>query len=175
MFWIVGQGNNPSSSSSVITTRGGTKEPHYTGLSGHYLGHETSYYSVLTDGGKIKRYVSYEQRMARVVLPPDPSDQEEYGYDTQKKAGPPGEADTLHSSSSESEEDDKTDVSICSKVRDKAIQARQRRQANQAVKHMKYAGKEALKNGVGIGAIVSLYVDYRFHFSCLWTPWHCVC
>ena len=143
---------------------------------GHYLGQETSYYSVVTDGGKLKRFVSYEQRVARVVLPPDPSDPEEYEYDTQKKAGPPGEAVTVHSSSSESEEeDDNTDVSICSEVRDKAIQVRQRRQANQAVKHIKYAGKEALKNGVGIGAIVSLYVDYRVHSHSSGLLGICVC
>jgi hypothetical protein len=38
-----------------------------------------------------------------------------------------------------------------------------RQQAKQAIKHMKIAGTEAVKNGVGIGAVVSLYVDYCTH------------
>ncbi len=61
------------------------------------------------------------------------------------------------------EEEDNTDVSIWSAVQDQAIEKRQTRQAKQAEKHRKVAGKEAVKNGVGIGAAVSLYVDYCTH------------
>ncbi len=60
-------------------------------------------------------------------------------------------------------EDDKTDTSIWSVVQDQTIEKRQTRQEKQAKKCMKVARKEAVKNGVGIGAVVSLYVDYHTH------------
>ena len=40
---------------------------------------------------------------------------------------------------------------------------RNSRQAKQAQMHMKIAGMEAKKNGVALGAIVKLNVDYRTH------------
>ena len=114
--------------------------------------------------------MSYEERLANMVVKDgaesDPaSDDEGSNSKVTKVTGPLIE---VHDSDSETEneeedDDDKTDVSIRSSVRDKAMEKRQTRQAKQADNHMKVAGKEAVKNGVGIGAVVSLYVDYRTH------------
>ena len=137
---------------------------------------EKLFYNFRMEGGKLKQFMSYEQRLANMEVKnygaeseSDPSDNEAYNNDKDKeRARIVGPLITVHDTDSEPEnyeveEEDNTDVSIRSKVRDEAIEKRQTRQAKQAEKHMKVAGKEAVKNGVGIGAVVSLYVDYRTH------------
>lgn len=85
--------------------------------------------------------------------------------DKQKKAPPLGSVlvDMQHTSSDEDDEETKADTSIWSQIRDQAMIKRNTRQAKQAQMHMKVAGMEAVKSGVGYGAIVKLIVDYRTH------------
>jgi len=46
---------------------------------------------------------------------------------------------------------------------DNAITKRNRKQETQAIKAMKQCGRAAQAAGAGIGALVSLKVDYRTH------------
>jgi hypothetical protein len=133
-------------------------------------GAETSLYKFVLEGGRKKTFMSYEQRLANMVVN-DGAESDPQGDDEgsqSKVTHVTGPLVEVHDSDSESEnleedEDDQTNVSIRSSVREKAIEKRQTRQHKQAIKHMKVAGTEALKNGVGIGAVVSLYVDFRTH------------
>ncbi len=48
-------------------------------------------------------------------------------------------------------------------VREEAIEKKNCKQEEYAIKAMKMCGKVALDSGIGIGALVSLKVDYRTH------------
>jgi hypothetical protein len=134
---------------------------------------ETSLYNFVMKGGMKKTFMLYEQRLVIMVVnygaeSDPPSDDQGYNYNTNEVTRVSGPEKEVHDSDSEPEnyevdEDNKTDVSIWSAVQDQAMEKRQTRQAKQAMKHLKVAGKEAVKNGVGIGAVVNLYVDYRTH------------
>ena len=96
-----------------------------------------------------------------------PSDDEGYNSNNNevltRVSGPEIEVHDLDSEPKNYEvvDENKTDVSIWSAVQDQAMEKRHTRQAKQAMKLMKVSGKEAVKNGVGIGAVINLYVDYR--------------
>jgi hypothetical protein len=56
-----------------------------------------------------------------------------------------------------------------------ATEKKNRKQEQSAIKAMKICGKAALDSGVGIGALVSLKVDYRLYsLSCARTACDCV-
>ena len=60
-------------------------------------------------------------------------------------------------------EDNKGKVSVETERRDDAMAKRNRKQESQAIKAMKQCGRAALTAGAGIGAVVSLKVDYCTH------------
>jgi hypothetical protein len=60
-------------------------------------------------------------------------------------------------------EDNEGKVSVETERRDDAMAKRNRKQESQAIKAMKQCGRAAQAAGAGIGAVVSLKVDYRTH------------
>ena len=74
----------------------------------------------------------------------------------------PGE--TLCASNCEFEEEDIEDYSFVKgavALRSDAMEKKNRKQEQNAIKAMKQCGKATLVSGCGVGAIVSLKVDYR--------------